>query len=119
MGIVSDKRSQADGMRDLVDITLSTVAGRLMREGSTGTWRFTAGVKASREASQTHQTVNRGGSDHDQREEGGRDRGGRHTSLPLPVCIPTPLKYVLSKQRDGNAGSKKEKANLCETQVRS
>jgi hypothetical protein len=88
--------------------------------GSTGTWGYTAGVKASREASQTHQTVNRGGFDYNQIEEGGGGGPGRTTqaSLPLPVCISTLLQYVF-RQRDENAGSKKEKANLRETQVRS
>lgn len=68
--------------------------GATDREGSTGTWGYTAGVKASREASQTHQTVNRGGSDH-QREEGGGLRRTTQASLALPVCINIPLQYVM------------------------
>ena len=84
-------------MRDLVKISpFRQSRGATDREGSTGTWGYTAGVKASREASQTHQTVNRGGSDHDQREEVGRDQGGRQASLALPVSIIIPLQYVLT-----------------------
>jgi hypothetical protein len=59
MRIVSDKQSQDDGVRDLVKISpFRHSRGATDREGLTGTWGYTAGVKASREASQTHQTVN-------------------------------------------------------------
>jgi hypothetical protein len=43
-----------------------------------------AGVKASREASQTHRTVNQGESDHDQRKEGGWRIGADDTGFPSP-----------------------------------
>jgi hypothetical protein len=63
----------------------SRAAGRLIEKGQLVPGD-TAGVKASREASQTHQTVNRGGSDYDQREEGGGTRAD-DTGFPSPSSL--------------------------------
>ena len=121
MRIVSDKRSRADDVRDTVKITTPFRHSRAAtdRKRSTGTWGYTAGVKASREASQTHQTVNRRRSDHDQREEGGvRDRGGHRLPF-LSQSAFTSHCNTCPYERDENAASKKETANLRQTQVRS